>query len=255
MPTGTPNLERIKAAVSAEFPDAIYGQFNCRRRNAVGNWSQHAGSEPAKGYKGNAVDIVHKDHGYGDTSAAHQAWLDDVNAFLVVYRVELDLNELIWRKRNHYDHIHTSPWPKLHDFPLYKPPCKGGDLIVRYADKTRGDTFGDPGPPSSMEDDVIIRASMQNQNEAYYVWLQGVTTYPIGDDPGYWGRTGESGGPTDAEWDLPTANFPSVLEELVTASISAGALHQDGQPVPTPPLPPHSHPIPVIPAGNTGTNP
>jgi hypothetical protein len=140
MPTGTPKLERLKAAVSSNFPDAIYGQFNCRRRNGF-NWSQHAGSEPAKGYQGNAVDIVHKDHGYGDTSPAHQAWLDQVNAFLVANAERLDLNELIWRKRSHFDHIHTSPWPKLHDAGLYKPPCKGGDLIVRFEDGSRGDTF------------------------------------------------------------------------------------------------------------------
>ena len=156
MPTGTPNLETIKRAVSARFPDAIYGQYNCRRRNGW-NWSQHAGSESARGYRGNAIDIVHKNHGYGDTSPAHQLWLDRVNAFLVANRDALNLNELIWRKRNHFDHIHTSPWPKMHDAGLYVPPCKDGDLIVVYQDGTRGTTFGLPGPPPppNMEDDMI----------------------------------------------------------------------------------------------------
>ena len=99
MPLGTPRLERIKTAVTARFPAAIYGQYNCRPRNALGFWSQHAGSENRPhgqlDWRGNAVDIVHKDHGYGDTSPEHQAWLDQVNEFLETHREELDLNELI----------------------------------------------------------------------------------------------------------------------------------------------------------------
>ena len=159
MPIGTPRLERIKAAVSARFPDALFGQFNCRRRNGW-NWSQHAGSEPVRGYRGNAIDIVHKDHGYGDTSPAHQAWLDKVHAYLFANRVALDLNELIWRKRNHFDHIHTSPYPKLYDAGTYKPPCKGGTLIVVNKDKSRGTTFNvdaPPPPPPTLEDDMALR--------------------------------------------------------------------------------------------------
>ena len=159
MPTGTPRLERIKEAVSARFPDAIYGQYNCRRRNGW-NWSQHAGSEPPRGYRGNAVDIVHQRYGYGDTSHAHQRWLDEVNAYLVANREVLDLNELIWRKRNHFDHIHTSPWPKMHDAGLYKPPCKGGDLITVNEDGTRGTTFNvdaPPPPPPTLENDMFCK--------------------------------------------------------------------------------------------------
>ncbi len=167
MPTGTPNLERIKTAVSNAFPDARYGQYNCRRRNGW-NWSQHAGSEPPRGYRGNAVDIVHRSHGYGDKTPAHQAWLDDVHAFLVANRDALELNELIWRKRNHYDHIHTSPFPKMLDAGTYKPPCKGGDLIVIYKDGTRGDTFGSPPPPPpppKLPEDDMTREDAQTTPE------------------------------------------------------------------------------------------
>ncbi len=177
MPIGTPKLERIKSAVDARFPDAIYGQYNCRPRNSLGYWSQHAGSEPAKGYRGNAVDIVHKDHGYGDKSPAHQAWLDKVNAFLEANREALDLNELIWRKRNHFDHIHTSPWPKMHDPPWYVPPCKGGTLVVAYADKHRGDTFdvlAPPPPPPSMDDMILQNGdfgwAVQRIQEGLIAW-------------------------------------------------------------------------------------
>ena len=192
MPTGTPNLETIKRAVSREFPDAIYGQFNCRRRNALRYWSQHAGSEPAFGYKGNAIDIVHKDHGYGDETPKHQAWLDLVNAFLVANRVALNLNELIWRKRNHYDHIHTSPFPKMYDLPWYKAPCDGGStLIVVYRDGTRGSTFGLPGPlpPPTLEENMIrpgdTGASVVHIQEALIAWDGAQILEPDGVDGVY----------------------------------------------------------------------
>ncbi len=71
---------------------------------------------------------------------------------------------------------------------------------------------------------MVVRAAMQNQTEGFYVELQNQTTFPRGSDPGYWARTGEPGGPTDAEWDLPTDNFPTVLDELFTAAVSAGVL-------------------------------
>ncbi len=196
MPTGTPRLERIKEAVTARFPDAIYGQYNCRPRNALGWWSQHAGSEPAKGYRGNAVDIVHKDHGYGDTSPAHQAWLDKVNAYLEANREALDLNELIWRKRNHFDHIHTSPWPKMHDPPWYTPPCKGGKLVVRFADKTRGDTFdvhAPPPPPPTLDDEMGLRRgdtgnAVAKMQKGLLAWREDVLP-EFGADADYGGET------------------------------------------------------------------
>ena len=238
MPTGTPTLERIKAGVSAEFPDAIYGQYNCRPRNGLGWWSQHAGSEPAKGYKGNAVDIVHKDHGYGDTSAAHQAWLDDVNAYLVANRERLDLNELIWRKRNHWDHIHTSAWPKMHDPPWYTPPCKGGDLVVVFADKSRGDTFDVLIMDDEMESNL---AALKAQTSAWYERLQDLTDTP-GGNASYWGVDWDGGPngvwPTDDEW-------LRAYDELWTAHVTASATAGGGG------GPSHSHPH-IHPVPDTG---
>ena len=223
MPLGTPKLERIKAAVSAAFPDAIYGQANCRPRNGLGWWSQHAGSEdrpePEDDWKGNAVDIVHKDYGYGNTSPAHQAWLDRVNAYLVANREALDLNELIWRKRNHYDHIHTSPWPKMHDPPWYTPPCKGGDLIVVYADKTRGDTFA----VASIDPDMATwLTALQRQTPAYFERMQETTDHP-GGRAGYWGESHDEDGnriaplPSDEEWD-------KALDELAGGALEMGSV-------------------------------
>ncbi len=231
MPTGTPRLERIKTAVTARFPDAIYGQFNCRPRNALGFWSQHAGSENRPhgqlDWRGNAVDIVHKDHGYGDTSPAHQAWLDQVNAYLEANREPLDLNELIWRKRNHFDHIHTSPWPKLRDVPWYTPPCKGGDLIVIHADKTRGDTFGvlaPPPPPPNIDPEMESNlAALKAQTSAWYVDLKAITGHP-GGIAEYWGvdydgHLTNGVTPTDEEW---LDAYDELWTAHVTASASAG---------------------------------
>ena len=89
-----------------------------------------------------------------------------------------------------------------------------------------------PGPPPSpgadSEDEQMIRATMQAQTPEFYVELQALTTYPQGNDPGYWGRTGQPNGPTDAEWDNPTDDFPTVLDELFTAAISATTMSIEG---------------------------
>ena len=94
-------------------------------------------------------------------------------------------------------------------------------------------------PRADEEEEIMIRATMQAQNPEFFEWLQTATTYPKGNDPGYWGRTGQPGGPSDAEWDNPTDNFPTVLDELFTAAISVGALH--GHLPPPTSSPSHDH--------------
>ena len=89
-----------------------------------------------------------------------------------------------------------------------------------------------PGPPpppdADSEEEQMIRSTMQAQTPAFYVDLQELTGYPKGNDPGYWGKTGKPGGPTDAEWDNPTDNFPTVLDELFTAAMSATTMSIEG---------------------------
>ncbi len=155
----TPNCQLIETAVLAAFSDARFGRYNCRHigSNPLRSWSQHAGSEPALKYFGNALDIVHQDFGYTVT-AAHTIWLRQVYGFLRANPLIRDLVDQLLGPGDagHANHVHVSTWPKMKSNFWYKPPCKGGDLIVIYEDGTTGNTFGDtpppPPPPSNMED-------------------------------------------------------------------------------------------------------
>ncbi len=142
----TPNCQVVEAAVLVRFPDAQFGRFNCRHigSNPLRSWSQHAGSEPARKYFGNALDITHKDFGYTVTPA-HTAWLRQVYGFLDSFTI---VDQLLGPgDAGHANHVHVSTWPKMKSSPWYRPPCKGGDLVVINEDGTTGDTFGPPPPP------------------------------------------------------------------------------------------------------------
>jgi len=160
----TPNCQLIEALVLADFPDAQFGRYNCRHigSNPLRSWSQHAGSEPARKYFGNALDIWHVDHKSSgkpaDSSPAHQAWLRKVYGFLR----SLDIVDQLLGvgDKGHDNHVHVSTWPKMKSNFWYKPPCKGGTLVVIYEDDTTGDTFGDtvpPPPPPNKEEEVDYR--------------------------------------------------------------------------------------------------
>ena len=150
----TPNCQIIESAVLAAFPDALFGHFNCRHigSNPLRSWSQHAASEPARRYYSNASDIWNKNHvdskGRPDVSSAHQAWLRAVRAFITLnYGALIDQMLGPGDNKAHANHIHMSTFPKMKSSWWYKPPCKGGKLVVIYEDGTTGDTFGDAVPP------------------------------------------------------------------------------------------------------------
>jgi hypothetical protein len=176
----TPKCQMIERAVTDAFPEAQYGTFNCRHLNSnpVRPWSQHAASEPVYRYGSNALDIVHRDWGLS-TNPTHQAWLDQVFAFLSSHRTALDLRQILWRVPDHYNHIHVDPWPKMKDQAWYTPPCKDGTLVVVYQNGTTGSTFGAPPPPPSPAnlDDVITRATRGLEAEDFQRWLN-ACNYP-----------------------------------------------------------------------------
>ncbi len=163
----TPNCQLVESAVLRQFPDARFGRYNCRHigSNPLRSWSQHAGSEPDRSYFGNALDIWHVDHKPpgkpSDSSPAHQAWLRKVRAFITLNFAPL-VDQMLGPGDNaaHANHIHCSTWPKMKSNWWYKPPCKGGKLVVIHEDGSTGDTFGDtpaPPPPPTMEDDMGLR--------------------------------------------------------------------------------------------------
>ncbi len=166
----TPNCQIVESAVLAAFPDARFGRYNCRHigSNPLRSWSQHAGSEPARRYFSNALDIWHVDHKPAgkpaDSSPAHQAWLRAVRAFITLHfggHVGI-VDQMLGPGDNaaHANHIHMSTWPKMKSNFWYRPPCKGGELVVIYEDGSKGDTFGDPPPPPpppTLENDMALR--------------------------------------------------------------------------------------------------
>lgn len=161
----TPNCQIVESAVLVAFPDARFGRYNCRHigSNPLRPWSQHAGSEPARRYFANALDIWHVDHKPAgkpaDSSPAHQTWLRAVRGFITLnYGVLIDQMLGPGDNAAHANHIHMSTWPKMKSNWWYRPPCRGGTLIVIHEDGTTGNTFGDapspPPPPTNMEDDM-----------------------------------------------------------------------------------------------------
>ena len=154
----TPNCQVIESAVLAQFPDARFGRYNCRHigSNPLRSWSQHAGSE-SNLYFGNALDITHKDFGYNVTPV-HTAWLRQVHGFLRSFVI---VDQLLGPgDRGHSDHVHVSTWPKMRSNFWYRPPCKGGKLVVINEDGSKDNTFGDappPPPPPILGDDMALR--------------------------------------------------------------------------------------------------
>lgn len=179
MPT-TPNCQLIERAVLTEFPDAVFSRYNCRHINSLPrfSWSQHAGSEPPRGYLGNALDIWNRNHvdnkGRPTATPTHQAWLRKVRAFITLTFGSM-IDQMLGPGDNaaHANHIHTSPFPKMKSNWWYKPPCKGGKLIVIHEDGSTGNTFGTspPPPPPGNVEDMVTRSTRGVEAEDFQRFL------------------------------------------------------------------------------------
>ncbi len=221
----TPNCRLVETAVLAAFPSARFGKYNCRHigSNPLRSWSQHAGSEPDRKYFSNALDIWHVDHKPSgrpaDSSPKHQAWLREVRQFITVTFGSL-IDQMLGPGDNaaHANHVHVSTWPKMKSNWWYKPPCKGGDLIVVFADGSEGSTFDVP----NMDEMQSNLAALQKQTPEWYENLKALTGHP-GGRAGYWGESHDENGnrvatlPSDKEW-------ASAYEELWTAQVTASTM-------------------------------
>ncbi len=238
MPT-TPNCQTIEALVLADFPDAQFGRYNCRHigSNPLRSWSQHAGSEPDRKYFGNALDITHKDFGYTVTPA-HTIWLRKVYGFLRSLNV---IDQLLGPgDAGHANHVHVSTWPKMKSNFWYKPPCKGGALVVIYEDGTTGDTFDDP---LDKEEEMDYRNILDRIGQDKVEELR---------QAGRW--SGDTNYYFDGRSDAVPGTGPGTnqfLVEVLIASDQVASLESGGEtPHPHDPKP-HEHPIP---AATTGSN-
>jgi hypothetical protein len=113
------------------FPNLRGGHVNCRKIARTETWSQH--SWP------NARDLYHVHYGYS-TDPRHQEYLDEVYAFLVTHKRDLSIRTIIWRKKDHFNHIHIDGYPRGYG----TPSCAGGTYRMQYS--TGEIVNGDPGP-------------------------------------------------------------------------------------------------------------
>ena len=123
--------EQALEVLTLEFPELRAGVWNCRPISGSSTWSQHSW--------GAALDLYHVDYGYS-ASAAHQAWLTEVVAFIRANESQLSIRTLLFQVRDHYDHAHIDFWPRGYS----KPPCADGSHRTQYSDGRV--VSGDPGP-------------------------------------------------------------------------------------------------------------
>lgn len=99
----TASASKAKAALAQRFPGLRMQVSSCRKIARSNNWSQHAFD--------NAIDAF-----------APTATLDMVAAFLRSNKGPLSVNNVLWRVRDHYDHVHVDFWPQG----TGTPACAGG---------------------------------------------------------------------------------------------------------------------------------
>lgn len=137
------------------FPGMGYGICNCRNIGSDPSrpWSQHAGC--------NAMDLWSPHKPRVRLNPLHMRYMDRVYRYLQANRAVLGIRTVLWRTTAHWDHIHVDFWPKLLDDPSYRPPCKGGQLVVVYPDGRRGDKWAlypenAPPPIPPQENEMLL---------------------------------------------------------------------------------------------------
>lgn len=193
---GTKWADYALEELQERFPDLRAGRCNCRLISGTSTYSQHSWC--------NALDIYHKDWGYS-TNPVHQAWLDQVHAFIRTYFDELSIRTIIWRKKDHFNHIHIDPWPKGYGV----PPCKSGSG-ARYQwpngdvkTTTKYGSFDPIGGYDELPDREIEEVDHMNQviqkgASGFEVALVQQALIDLGYDLGNWAPFD---GPTPEWWD------------------------------------------------------
>lgn len=146
----TPNVQRVVDAVVQEFPTVRVGAWNCRKIAGKPLWSQHSYVQRTPLYQGNAADVFPTNPAQGDQIAA----------FIRRPEYAAVVKTVLWRVKDHFDHIHFDTWPEG----VGTPPCAGGTLKVRHKDGRLGFTFtddlGDVDLPLSDADIEKLKAEL-----------------------------------------------------------------------------------------------
>jgi len=159
----TPNIARIRDRLDLMWPGSLTFQFYNRRHigsNPLKKWSQHAGSEPERGWYGNAVDI------FDPTDSYDSALLDDVHAYLQQNRERLQIRTILWRVAHHHDHIHCDTWPKLADEFWRRPPPKGPVVTISKSGKVSNSYEEDEVPQFTDEEAEQLKGLVMGLNAA-----------------------------------------------------------------------------------------
>lgn len=117
----TPRVQGLVDDVIDRYKVVTVGAWSCRYILGTFTWSQHSYTEGE--YEGNAADF------FGPIPI-----LDSVAWYL---RQQPNVKAVLWRVKNHFDHVHLDTWPTG----IGTPPCKGGPLRVKHKDGTIGRTF------------------------------------------------------------------------------------------------------------------
>ena len=133
----------LEGHLDRRWPSLIFERFNCRPIAGSTTWSQH--SWPG----GNARDIFGPDHLPSPTS---QALLDVVAAYLRANQQRFGIKRILWRVKDHYNHIHVDMWPTGYS----KPPCGGGVERYKYSDgRIVTASGGNVAPEGTFEEDTV----------------------------------------------------------------------------------------------------
>ena len=145
MSFSTPAALKLKADLAARFPGIIIQEYNRRPIAGTSTWSQH--SWP------NALDLCFTT--MWDDSPQHQQMLDQVARFIRDNYEVYNVRYLLWRRPNHYGHIHVDFWPMGYG----TPSRTRGGADNRY--KTRSGKIITQAQLEKGEDDLAILSEVE----------------------------------------------------------------------------------------------
>ena len=109
----TPAADQFEAVLQEKFPGIRFGRYNCRKISGSSTYSQHSWNNARDIYPPLSIR-------YADSKEEYQAWLDEVDEFISspANFEMLNLRLVLWRVKDHYNHIHADFWPHGEDTPM-----------------------------------------------------------------------------------------------------------------------------------------
>lgn len=162
--TGTPAAERTEVEIRRRFAGMFLsiGQYNRRKISGSTTWSQHSW--------GNALDIMVG--GTLNTGTPEGLRNGDIMyAWLVANKKALGIRYILWRRKNHYNHIHVDFWPKGYATP---PVSSTGIGSFQYSNGTKTSTRIQLVPPEGdwvyepIEEEIVLKRGDEGNSVKLY---------------------------------------------------------------------------------------